>query len=66
MIAAVDRVDVLADHSVLLAVPAFAPAFVVVGIIVFIAVRDRRAEKRENGPETTPTQHHSPDEEEPR
>ncbi|CCF63240.1 hypothetical protein [Nocardia cyriacigeorgica] len=66
MIAAVDRVDVLADHSVLLAVPAFAPAFVVVGIIVFIAVRDRRAEKREGDPEAAPPQHDSPDEQEPR
>ncbi|WP_280209640.1 hypothetical protein [Nocardia cyriacigeorgica] len=66
MIVAVDRVDVLADHSVLLAVPAFAPAFVVVGIIVFIAVRDRRAEKRENDPEAAPAQHHSLDDEEPR
>ncbi|BDT86879.1 hypothetical protein [Nocardia cyriacigeorgica] len=66
MIAAVDRVDVLADHSVLLAVPAFAPAFVVVGIIVFIAVRDRRAEKREGDPESPPHQHDSPDEQEPR
>ncbi|MBF6346910.1 hypothetical protein [Nocardia cyriacigeorgica] len=66
MIVAVDRVDVLADHSVLLAVPAFAPAFVVVGIIVFIAVRDRRAEKRENDPEAAPAQHHSPNDEEPR
>ncbi|AVH23959.1 hypothetical protein [Nocardia cyriacigeorgica] len=66
MIVAVDRVDVLADHSVLLAVPAFAPAFVVVGIIVFIALRDRRAEKRENDPEAAPAQHHPPDDEEPR
>lgn len=40
-------VDVLADHPLILAVPAFAPAFAVVGIVVFIAVRDRRAERRE-------------------
>ncbi|TLF77335.1 hypothetical protein [Nocardia cyriacigeorgica] len=66
MILAVDRVDVLADHSVLLAVPAFAPAFVVVGIIVFIAVRDRRAEKRENDQEAAPAQPPSLDDEEPR
>lgn len=38
-----EGVDVLADHSILLAVPAFLPAFVVVGVVVFIAVRDRRA-----------------------
>ncbi|NEW38130.1 hypothetical protein GV794_17950 [Nocardia cyriacigeorgica] len=66
MIAAVDRVDVLADHSVLLAVPAFLPAFIVVGIIVFIAVRDRRAEKREGDPEAARTQQHSKNDEEPR
>jgi hypothetical protein len=35
-------VDFLADHSALLAIPAFAPAIVIVGIVVFIAMRDRR------------------------
>lgn len=35
-------VVILADHSVWLAVPAFAPAFVVAGVVVFIAVRNRR------------------------
>jgi len=33
---------VLADHTLLLALPAFAPAVVVVGVVVFVAVRDRR------------------------
>ena len=33
---------VLADHSVLLAIPAFAPAIVVVAVVVYIAMRDRR------------------------
>ncbi|WP_431957235.1 hypothetical protein [Nocardia lijiangensis] len=47
MIAPADGVDLLADHSILLAIPAFLPAFAVVGIIVLIAVRDRRAERRE-------------------
>lgn len=32
----------LADHSVLLAIPAFAPAMVVVGVVVYVAMRDRR------------------------
>ncbi|MFC8045624.1 hypothetical protein [Nocardia sp. NPDC057353] len=41
--AAYAGVDVLADHSILLAIPAFLPAFAVVGVVVFIAVRDRRA-----------------------
>ncbi|MCQ4121233.1 hypothetical protein [Rhodococcus tibetensis] len=38
----------LADHSVLLAIPAFVPAFLVVGLIVYLAVRDRKAEAAEN------------------
>ena len=33
----------LADHSLLLAIPAFAPAIVVVGVVVYIAMRDRRS-----------------------
>ncbi|MBN3455527.1 hypothetical protein JNN96_16030 [Mycobacterium sp. DSM 3803] len=32
----------LADHTLLLALPAFAPAVVVVGVVVYIAMRDRR------------------------
>jgi hypothetical protein len=35
-------VQILADHSVWLAVPAFLPAFVVAGVVVFIAMKDRR------------------------
>ncbi|MBU8807645.1 hypothetical protein [Mycolicibacterium goodii] len=31
-----------ADHTLLLAVPALAPAIVVAGVVVYIAVRDRR------------------------
>lgn len=38
----------LADHSVLLAIPAFVPAFLVVGLVIFLAVRDRKAEAAEN------------------
>ncbi|PXX69377.1 hypothetical protein DFR70_1021066 [Nocardia tenerifensis] len=41
------QVDVLASHSMLLAIPAFVPALAVVGVIVAIAMRDRRAERRE-------------------
>ncbi len=36
------NVVILADHSVWLAVPAFAPAFVVAGVVVYVAVRNRR------------------------
>jgi hypothetical protein len=35
-------VEVLADHSVWIAVPAFAPAFVVAGVVVYIATKNRR------------------------
>ncbi len=36
-------ITLLADHSVLLAIPAFAPAFVVAGVVIYIARRDRRS-----------------------
>ncbi len=36
------NVEILADHSFWLAVPAFAPAVVVAGIVVYIAVKNRR------------------------
>jgi hypothetical protein len=35
-------VVILADHSVWIAVPAFAPAFVVAGVVIYIALRNRR------------------------
>jgi hypothetical protein len=37
-----DGVDLLADHSILLAVPAFLPAFLIAAVVVAVAVRDRR------------------------
>ena len=36
------EVTVLADHSLLLAIPAFVPAFMVAGVVVYIAMKDRR------------------------
>jgi hypothetical protein len=33
---------VLADHTLLLAIPAFIPAVIVVGVVIFVAMRDRR------------------------
>ncbi|MFE9575547.1 hypothetical protein ACFYO1_04115 [Nocardia sp. NPDC006044] len=42
------HVDVLASHSMLLAIPAFVPALAVVAVVVGIAMRDRRAERRES------------------
>jgi hypothetical protein len=37
-------VEILADHTLLLAIPAFAPAIIVVGVVVWVAMRDRRNE----------------------
>jgi membrane protein implicated in regulation of membrane protease activity len=35
-------VSYLADHSLLLALPAFAPAVVVAAVVAWVAIRDRR------------------------
>ncbi|MGV0853108.1 hypothetical protein [Mycolicibacterium phlei] len=35
-------VQILADHSVWIAVPAFAPAIAVAGVVVYIAMKNRR------------------------
>jgi hypothetical protein len=35
-------ISILADHSLLLAIPAFVPAFVVAGVVAYIAMKDRR------------------------
>ncbi|PLV44307.1 hypothetical protein [Mycobacterium simiae] len=37
------HVELLAHHMLLLAAPAFLPAVVVVAVILYIALRDRRA-----------------------
>jgi hypothetical protein len=36
------HVEMLAHHGLLLAIPAFAPAIAVAGVVIYIAVRDRR------------------------
>lgn len=45
-----DGVVLLADHSILLAVPAFLPAFLIAGVVVVIAVRDRSSGEDEDRP----------------
>ncbi len=48
-----DQVSYLADHTLLLALPALAPALVVAGVVVYISVRDRRrgeSESRDDEP----------------
>lgn len=37
-----------AHHAALLAIPAFVPAIVVVGVVLYIARKDRREEREEN------------------
>ena len=34
--------QILADHGLLLAIPAFAPPVAVAGVVTYIALRDRR------------------------
>jgi hypothetical protein len=36
------QVELLAHHGLLLAIPAFAPAIAVAGVVIYVAVRDRR------------------------
>ena len=50
---------VLADHTLLLALPAFAPAVVVVGVVVFVAMRDRRNSAGDKDAETSDDGSHS-------
>ena len=35
-------VVILAHHALLLAIPAFVPAFIVAGVVIYVAMRDRR------------------------
>lgn len=47
-------VVILADHPIWLAVPAFAPAIVVAGVVVYIAVKNRRRGQEGPTDERTP------------
>jgi hypothetical protein len=51
---------VLADHTLLLALPAFAPAVVVVGVVVFVAMRDRRTKDAVAGDDTAHSENTAP------
>ncbi|MEU0496974.1 hypothetical protein [Mycobacterium sp. NPDC006124] len=42
------KVVILADHSALLAIPAFAPAILVVAVVIWVARRDRRLAEDED------------------
>ncbi len=51
------HVEILAHHYLLLAAPAFLPAVIVVGVILYIALRDRREGR--NAPRTPTDASHS-------
>jgi hypothetical protein len=36
------HIEILAHHGLLLAIPAFAPAIAVAGVVTYVALRDRR------------------------
>lgn len=48
-------VQILADHSALLAIPAFAPAILVVAVVIWVARRDRRLADEEEDEDATPS-----------
>lgn len=48
-------VVILADHSLLLTIPAFLPAFVVAGVVAYVAIKDRRNRDGSHSEGTGPT-----------
>jgi hypothetical protein len=48
-------VVILAHHSLLLAIPAFVPAFIVAGVVAYIAMKDRRNRDGSHSEETGST-----------
>ncbi len=52
-----DSVTVLAHHGLLLAIPAFVPAFIVAGVIAYIAMKDRRNRDETHSEATGSTDH---------
>jgi hypothetical protein len=38
----VTHIEILAHHGLLLAIPAFTPAVAVAGVVIYVALRDRR------------------------
>jgi hypothetical protein len=49
------NVTILAHHGLLLAIPAFVPAFIVAGVITYIAMKDRRNRDGPHSEETAST-----------
>ncbi|WP_406815887.1 hypothetical protein [Mycobacterium sp. M23085] len=55
------HVEILAHHYLLLAAPAFLPAVIVVGVILYIALRDRREARNATRSVTDASQSDTPD-----
>lgn len=55
------HVDYVAHHWLLLAGPAFLPAVIVVGVILYIALRDRRQGRNTTGAPTDASRPDTPD-----
>jgi hypothetical protein len=55
------HVEFLAHHYLLLAAPAFLPAVIVVGVILYIALRDRREGRDAAGSATDASHPDTPD-----
>lgn len=49
------NVVLVAHHSLLLAIPAFVPAFIVAGVVVYVAMRDRRNRDEPHSEQAGPT-----------
>lgn len=43
---------IVAHHSLLLAIPAFVPAFIVAGVVIYVAMKDRRNRDGSHSEET--------------
>ncbi|MCA2245109.1 MULTISPECIES: hypothetical protein [Mycobacterium] len=57
------HVEYLAHHYLLLAAPAFLPAVIVVAVILYIALRDRREGRDTTAATTDAAKHDTPDQE---
>ncbi|OBH43638.1 hypothetical protein [Mycobacterium mantenii] len=55
------HVEFLAHHYLLLAAPAFLPAVIVVGVVLYIALRDRREGRGAAGSRTDASRSDTPD-----
>ncbi|RRQ27288.1 hypothetical protein DK926_14355 [Rhodococcus sp. Eu-32] len=47
-----ENVVYLADHSVVLALPALIPALIIVAVVLYVVAKDRRAERNEQAEDT--------------